>query len=347
MPPPNIDEYARQLSRLEGNEFQEEFCARLQSVDLSAVTVPAKPSGDAGLDAISDGGRQAYCCYGPEHSAFKNDTQRAKDIVRKFRRDLARLLEVEVKGRGSARKIVCCENEELKTIVPDGIHIAHIHLVCNFHESHQVIGPLFFALNEFVVASRRQYVSDNVTMRILGPNQIASIYGADEMALNRIANRQFYEKVKATAATITIGDVTLTTSFETKMEVLKEITAAPQHTHSRMAEGLRRSWAVALAFEKELDETVPKFHRRYPHVREEIEAGVSELVVSSSHPWAEIPQFVIHARDVLVLDFGQEYPALLPEVGRGEIARLIGECTVDWPRSDISGRRPGPTEDVS
>jgi hypothetical protein len=66
-----INEYARTLSQLTGDDFQEEVCTRLQTVILSFQTIPPKPQGDAGLDGISHDGEHRYCCYGPEHDEFK------------------------------------------------------------------------------------------------------------------------------------------------------------------------------------------------------------------------------------------------------------------------------------
>ena len=51
-----VQEYFESLAALSGNDFQAEVCARLQSVILSFQTVPAKPHGDAGLDAFSHEG---------------------------------------------------------------------------------------------------------------------------------------------------------------------------------------------------------------------------------------------------------------------------------------------------
>src|ERR1700722_13479860 len=48
-----IDEYAASLENLTGNDFQAEVCARLHTFIIGFQTVPAKPHGDAGLDAFS------------------------------------------------------------------------------------------------------------------------------------------------------------------------------------------------------------------------------------------------------------------------------------------------------
>ena len=71
-----IEEYARTLAALEGDDFQLEVSARLRGVIIGFQNVPARPQGDAGLDAFSHNGEHGYCCYGPEHDAFKTNQSR-------------------------------------------------------------------------------------------------------------------------------------------------------------------------------------------------------------------------------------------------------------------------------
>jgi hypothetical protein len=47
-----FEAYANSLAELIGNDFQAEVCARFQSLFLDFQTIPAKPQGDAGLDAF-------------------------------------------------------------------------------------------------------------------------------------------------------------------------------------------------------------------------------------------------------------------------------------------------------
>src|SRR5687767_3795881 len=91
-----FEEYARVLASLEGNEFQTEVSARLTIAILGFQPIPAQPRGDGGLDGYSHHGKRAYCCYGPEHNAFKQARTREKAIVNKFVGDLERLFELEV-----------------------------------------------------------------------------------------------------------------------------------------------------------------------------------------------------------------------------------------------------------
>src|SRR5262245_1887555 len=185
------DEYARSLSALEGNAFQVEVCARLRSVILGFQDVPAKPWGDAGLDALSHGGERGYCCYGPEHDAFKTNRGRESGIVKKFSSDLRRLFELHTKNRGLVHK----QNRELATILPKGQRLKHLWLIVNWFESHRILGPILAKVAEYKTASACRYVDPDVTVVVIGPKQLAENYAVDEFAIVRASQHTFVEKV--------------------------------------------------------------------------------------------------------------------------------------------------------
>src|SRR4051812_45816033 len=110
----NLDDYEKLIGKLEGNAFEEEVCARLQTIIVDFQHIPAKPHGDGGLDGLSHAQEHAYCCYGPEQEARKLDNKGLKgDIVNKFSSDLMKLFELELeKG-----KLKHAPNNELKTIM--------------------------------------------------------------------------------------------------------------------------------------------------------------------------------------------------------------------------------------
>jgi hypothetical protein len=137
-----VEEYAETLTKLTGNDFQDEACARLQLAILSFQTIPAKPHGDAGLDGFSHGRERGYCCYGPEYDPAQRNAQRVKAIAEKFKKDLRRLFELETQGKG---KLACTDSPEMPTILPDGKKLIHIELVVNWFESHRVLNPILTA----------------------------------------------------------------------------------------------------------------------------------------------------------------------------------------------------------
>src|ERR1700685_314355 len=111
-----ITEYEQRLEALSRNEFQDEVSAYLQAVIIDFQVVPSNPQGDAGLDGFSHHGERAYCCYGPEHNAFKQNKDREDAIVDKFKSDLRRLYELDTDGK----RLVIKENKEIATILPEG-----------------------------------------------------------------------------------------------------------------------------------------------------------------------------------------------------------------------------------
>src|SRR5688500_4754115 len=96
----NLDDYEKLIGKLEGNAFEEEVCARLQSIIVDFQHIPAKPHGDGGLDGLSHGQERAYCCYGPEQEVRKLENKGLKDdILNKFSNDLRKLFEIEFEKR--------------------------------------------------------------------------------------------------------------------------------------------------------------------------------------------------------------------------------------------------------
>lgn len=317
------DEYARTLAALAGIGFQVEVCTRLRSVILGFQDVPAKPQGDAGLDAISHGGERGYCCYGPEHDAFKTNKGRESGIIKKFSADLRRLFELDTKNR----RLVHKENRELSTILPPGQRIKHIKLIVNWFESHRILGPILAKVAEYKNASACRYVDPDVTVVVIGPKQLADDYAVDELTIARARQHAFVEKVQKNADMLTIEDPK---DFDWKMNVLLEIRPDQPGAVKAIADGLRSDWRAALAFERELGDTLPTLHLGLEVARRQIATRVAALMLSSNEPWTQLASASDIARGILETDFGRLYGILLPTVASGEVARLIGECTVSW-----------------
>src|ERR1700685_3669119 len=111
---PLIIEYSQSLAILSGDDFQDEVSARLQGVIIVFQSIPSQPQGDAGIDGLSHRGERAYCCYGPEQDAFKENKDRVRAIVDKFKEDLRRIFELEF----VTRKLNHAPNLEIGTILP-------------------------------------------------------------------------------------------------------------------------------------------------------------------------------------------------------------------------------------
>jgi hypothetical protein len=317
------DEYARTLAALTGTDFQVEVCTRLRSVILGFQDVPAKPQGDAGLDGVSHGGERGYCCYGPEHDEFKTNKGRESGIIKKFSSDLRRLFELDIKNRRLVRK----ENRELSTILPPGQRIKYIRLIVNWFESHRILGPILAKVAEYKIASACRYVDPDVIVVVTGPKQLAADYAVDEFTIARARQSTFVEKIQKNADTLTIEDPK---DFDWKMSVLLEIRPDQPEAVKAVAEGFRNDWRAALAFERELGDTLPTLHLALEVARSQIATRVAALMLSSNEPWTQLASASDLARAILERDFERLYGILVPTVASGEVARLIGECTVRW-----------------
>lgn len=327
-----IQEYAESLAALMGNDFQSEVCARLQSAILGFQTVPAKPHGDAGLDAFSHDGQRGYCCYGPEHNAFKNDHQRGKNIVEKFKADLRRVCELDFK-KG---KLVCRESPEMATILPNGRKLKHVDLLVNWFESHRVLNPILSSFAEYRAASTCRYVEATATAVVVGPKELANRFAVDAETIMRARQRIFFQRVQQAAQAVNITDPK---DFDFKMALLREIRPDQLAAIQSLTEQFRTNWRMALAFERELDQTLPNLHRTLEDARMRILTQVSQLMVQSIEPWRELTLASEIAQKILERDFGNQYGSLLTDVSSGEIARLIGECPVSWEKPQTTNEQ--------
>ena len=249
-----IDEYAASLENLSGSDFQAEVCARLHTFIIGFQTVPAKPHGDAGLDAFSDHGNRGYCCYGLEPSAFKNDKGRVASIVDKFRADLRRLYELEF----NKRVLEHYPSPEMASILPAGRKIKQIELLVNWFESHRVLEPILSAAEEYGKVSKCRYVEANASVIVVGPKDLANRYAVDEVTITRARQRVFLKKLQERVQTIVLAD---TGQFDEKKEILKGMYPDRSDTIDALWAQLQNSWRMALAFEQELDDTTPNLHR--------------------------------------------------------------------------------------
>ena len=323
MSSPLIDEYARILHGLEGSEFQAEVSARMATVIVGFQSVPAKPRGDAGLDGLSHNGTHAYCCYGMEHKGHQDNRSREKALVRKFSSDLCRLFELDTKDGALVHK----DTPELPTILAAGRKLLHIELVSNWFESHRVLGPLLTRLEAYTRASRCRYVNPDVTLAIVGPKDLANRHAVDEVTIARATARDFVDRVQEGAKALDIEDPM---DFDLKMDILRGLAPDKLSAVDAIADGLRTDWRTALAFERELVETVPDRHRALESARSQILTRVSELMIASQQPWRELLNAKDQSYRILERDLGSIYRSILPQVSSGEVARLIGECPVGW-----------------
>jgi hypothetical protein len=327
MAQPQITEYEQSLEALSGNEFQDEVSAYFQAVIIDFQTVPASPQGDAGLDGFSHHGERAYCCYGPEHNAFKKSKEREDAIVEKFKGDLRRLYEVDTDGK----KLVFCENKEIETILPEKRKIKHVELIVNWFESHRILSRILTAAAQYAAASQCRYIEIDATVTVVGPKQLANRHFVDEVMIARARQRIFIQKIEKKAEAVVLGN---TEKFDRKMKDLREMVHGQKDAIDSLQIQLQTDWRMTLAFDQELSDTLPNVHRSFEGDRRRILTRVSELMVSSSMPWTELHRATEIAFEILDEDFGKLYGMLIRDISSGEIARLVGECPVGWEKGE-------------
>ena len=220
----------------------------------------------------------------------------------------------------------------MATILPDACKLKHVSLLVNWFESHWVLNPLFSAFAVYRAASACRYLDDDASMSVLGPKELANMYAVDEATILRARQRVFAQKVQHTAQTVAIKDPK---DFDSKMEALREIRPDQLSAISSLAEQFRADWRMSLAFQRELDETVPTLHRTLEEDRGRILTRVSQLMVGSQEPWKVLGTASDMVREVLERDFRKLYGSIVQDVSSGEIARLIGECPVGWEKPKI------------
>jgi hypothetical protein len=323
-PDPSL--YEKLVGRLEGDAFQDEACVRLQRLFADFQRVPAKPSGDGGLDGLSHGQERCYCCYGPEQDPIKVKIKDLKDdIVKKFNADLRKLFELDFDPK---QQLVNAPNAELATILGAGNKIKNIYLVLSWFETHRVIGPLNTHFAKCMKASKLQYIHADAKLTIWGPKDLSTLGEIDEHTLFRIENPTLFQRVQsASAATLIQG---VGGDFDAKFDDLKLRRPARSEHIDKLAQTFREAWAAAIALDNELASTSVGLHEALESAR--TDAARSALVRSMSE---DEPHKLINAmrEDVvqrLGQGFGDRLGSLTSKVADGVVAGLIGECPLEW-----------------
>ncbi|MEK9134047.1 MAG: hypothetical protein AAB333_04220, partial [Pseudomonadota bacterium] len=171
----------------------------------------------------------------------------------------------------------------LATILPKGQRLQSIKLIANWFDSHRVIGPILTKVRDYKVASLCRYVDEDLTVTVVGPKELANEYAVDEIAVVRARQHAFIERVQQAAGTLPITDPR---DFDAKMEVLREVRPDQLAAIGGLADGLRSDWRTALAFERELGDTIPTIHQALEGARLRILTRVAALMLASVEPWA-------------------------------------------------------------
>ncbi len=192
-----VETYAQGLAGFTGDAFQAEVVRALQQTFTGDgfQRIPSKPQGDGGLDGLSHGRTRGYCIYGPElgHGPQTQPATLRKKIGEKFKADLRRLLEVELKST----KLVHRDNDSLATLLgdPPTTRLQTIILVVNIFEDKRLIGDLNTAFDRYKRASKKRFVDPKCELVIWGPRDVADNTAVTEQALLRVEHPKLFEAI--------------------------------------------------------------------------------------------------------------------------------------------------------
>ena len=318
-----IDEYSDYLSALEGNEFQDHVCFRLGRRFTDFQPVPANP-GDGGVDGLSHDLTHGYCCYGPQRAHHHTDRALAGAVIEKFRKDLRKLFELKKKG-----KTWCDEPSlTLPVIFENGAKLKALYLVCSWMEHNTIVGKLHAAFAEYKKSSALRFVEHDCTMTIWDAKQFAGAWGVDEGLQVLINHSKLAARIAATAGTLPMPT---SADFDDKFAWLQASVADSAKHIMPIAQRLRTSWRVALAFDYDLSSTAPTLHEAYERAKAAADADAAFIQLD---PSLSVLQKILRLREAfeqrLAHPFQEHYGSLMTSVSDGELGRRIGECTVDW-----------------
>lgn len=324
------DHYEKLLGSLEKDNFEAEVCARLAAIFADFQRVPRKPKGDGGLDGISHGQTRGYCCYGPEQEPFKMNTKGLKaDILKKFRGDLLKLFELEHDGRTN---FAAKPSPEMKTVIGSGKKLTNIYLVVSVFETHQLIGAVNDSFDEFRRHSSCTYIDSVARPTIWGPRDLASMGAVDEHLLFRLEQRALVAKVNHAVASG--AKPTILGDFDGKFDYLKNLSAARAASVDRLREHFRSMWGAAIALDQELLATSLTLHEALQDARTHSTVSADIASMSATDPMLLLMNMQTKVAEHLKVAFGERLGPLSPRIADGEVARLVGECPIEWRNRD-------------
>jgi hypothetical protein len=348
-----VEKYVEALETLTGTPFQDAVCTRLRSAIPSFQKIPDK-GGDGGLDGYSHNGENGYCCYGLELDAAKSEDDYVSMIVEKFQKDLRRLFELQEPsekngeaqastassvasssqdgGKAKKPKFQHVPNKELASVLGKDVKIKHVRLLVNRYESKKVLGRLQTAFRRYKSESQCRFVHPDATLVLDGPQQLAEEHHIDELALSLARRQMLFERLADSASKV---DLPMSSTFDSKMSLLKQIRPGHDVAIDSMAEDFKTDWRLALASEKDLSDSATNLHLALERGKRRLLSKVNKLMTESDEPWNEISTAGELAEKMLGPILESWFGDLTTDVCNGEVAALIGDCPIGWERRSV------------
>jgi hypothetical protein len=316
-----LEDFKRHLSALTGKEFEGAICAHLQASIHSFKRI-SDDDGDGGVDGVSHNGEHGYCCYGPEFDSSTKSNDRVNAIVDKFKKDMCRLFEFQSMG-----SLFDTPNVELAAVLPVGVRMRNIFFLTTWASDKRIYNRLLGAFLKYRASSECRFVDREANMTVMGPEDIAVAYAITEATLAHLEQGRLLERVAQIAGTLApIASM----DFDQKMEILRRIRPDRPEAVNRFAADARRGWQMSLALEQNLADISTTLHAALENARVEIGSHVAAEMIATDRPWERLNAFSSFAKTQIASALGVDYEAIAMNAGYGEIARLIGECTIGW-----------------
>ena len=304
-----------------GKEFEGAICAHLQA-SIHSFRRIHDHDGDGGVDGVSHNGEHGYCCYGPEFDASTKSNDRVNAIVTKFKTDMCRLFELESMG-----SLFDTPNTELAAVLPAGVRIRNVTFLTTWATDKRIYNRLLAAFLKFRAASQCRFVDRDAKMTLMGPEDVAAAYAITEATLAHLEQGRLLARVAQIAGTLAPIE---SMDFDQKMEILGRIRPDQPEAITRFAAAARRGWQMSLALEQDLADVSPTLHAALENARLEIGSHVAAEMIATDRPWELLNALSSFAKTQIVSALGVDYSAIALNAAYGEIARLIGECTIGW-----------------
>jgi hypothetical protein len=323
----HADEYARHLSTLHRDAFEDEVCDRLRSVYTDFQRVPRKPSGDAGLDGLSHDQTRAYCCYGPDFDPVKLDGKGLKeDILEKFRGDLRKLCEVAHQGK---TKLVQ-KPGALGQVLGKSSQIMHVFCCVNWFEDKRILGSLISSFRTFKTASTCSFVSSRATVTVWGPKDLAGLASVDDVARFRAENRLLVSKLAAAQQQVSAPiPQTVLKDFDAKFDWLVSQEPSKAIRINATRDMFRAAWSKALFLDQQLESVAPRLHEALQTAREHAALRAQLRSLQNLSHGQLLEKAYADVSDHLRVAFN-DGGLVSDNIAGGEVARLVGECPIDW-----------------
>lgn len=322
---PNF-ELIKSLQSLNGLSFQLATESILASRFSDFQTVPRTP-GDGGLDGISHNFTAVYCCYGLDLTSVKGKAKQRSSVVEKFKKDLNKLIEVEVK-KGSGMKY---ENKTLRGILGINAKIKVVYLLCNWFEDNTIIGTLRDHFEQYKKLSELKFITHDCSLVFTGPKEIVRDYEiSTEIRLSLVnpvlsnilskIEQDFDSKVA----------IESTSEFDSKFETLYKSNPSKTEQVDGLKSKMLSDWGKQISLRISLEEEQPSSSKAISDIVV-YATGEAQKLSLSEKPAIDIMSALKEGlKSKIKLKFKDFSDDFIDRIADYIVASLVGICPLDW-----------------